>query len=354
MKYLIDQLRFARTLWRAWWRTGRMDWARALAVRGINADSAECQNQNGLLWIGEISCIIPNPAASILLAAFDRAARLHASGIRFEHGENGVLSAIAADIIVQVETLEELQIVEEVFSSGVYNLKLPRRPLVLDVGMNSGFASLFLSSCHSDAVVLAFEPFPPTFARAKANFRLNPAHSSRIHPQQYGLADETRTMELDYSDVWSGSVGMFGVPEGLKATGNVRRVGTIFRDASIVLSEALRDFPDRSVVLKIDCEGAEYGIVRRLSETGLLERVSVILMECHRRDSGHNPHALCTLLVDSGFSCVHLDPNSADISFVYAMLTRPSRSPNELHPMSGLENMPCEEAKKATIAHGSH
>jgi len=91
-----------------------------------------------------------------------------------------------------------------------------------------------------------------------------------------------------------------------------------FRDAAEELGKLFDEYPDRRVVLKVDCEGSEYAVLRRLTETAMLDRIDLIMIECHRRAREHDPVDLKSSLRDHGFGCVHLQPNSGDISMLYA------------------------------------
>ena len=95
-----------------------------------------------------------------------------------------------------------------------------------------------------------------------------------------------------------------------------------FRDAASELRKVYGEYPGRRVVLKVDCEGSEYAVLRRLGETAMFNQIHLMMIECHRRAGNHDPSALRASLCDYGFACVHLQPDSSDISMLYAFYTR--------------------------------
>ena len=72
------------------------------------------------------------------------------------------------------------------------------------------------------------------------------------------------------------------------------------------------------IVLKVDCEGAEYSIFENLFATGVLDKIYMILMETH--DGRENE--IKSLLAQSGF--IYFDNYvgyHSKLSFIYAVNT---------------------------------
>jgi FkbM family methyltransferase len=65
---------------------------------------------------------------------------------------------------------------------------------IFDIGANIGNSSLFYSSINPKAQILAFEPHPDTFKRAKENLQLN--KFSNIHLLNIGLGEKKETLKL--------------------------------------------------------------------------------------------------------------------------------------------------------------
>ena len=260
-----------------------------------------------------------------MLSGFRRAIKLHAAGVVFDTLGDSVRATVGPNS-VRLDTTEELQILEEIYLDGIYNFDLNGPLLIVDIGMNTAYTALYFAAMHPEAVVCAYEPCAPTFRCAEANIALNPALQQRIRPHQFGLSDTDRTMDIEYVDHWRGSVGVYGIPAGLRISSEVKLERCEFRDVAAELSKLCNEYPYRRVVLKVDCEGSEYAILGHLAERAMLDRIDLMMIECHRRAREHDPAALRASLSTHGFGCVHLQPDSPDMSMLYAFkATRTAR-----------------------------
>jgi FkbM family methyltransferase len=265
---------------------------------------------------------------SIQLGELSAATELRAGGLRFEPSPDGMY-AIAGDVRVRIETVEELQILREIYLDGIYNFDLSGPLLIVDIGMNVAYASLYFADRHPDSIICGYEPFGPTFACALANIQLNPFLERRIRMQPFGLSDCDRTVRLPYSSKWRGSVGLYGVYPGTAILTD-RLEDCHLKDVAVELEKLVHEFPGRRIVLKVDCEGSEYSIIDRLSDVGLLRKIDLMMIECHRRAQHHDPVGLAQFLAKQGFAFVHLRPNALDISMLYVTRT-PVQCPEPDH-----------------------
>ena len=62
-------------------------------------------------------------------------------------------------------------------------------------------------------------------------------------------------------------------------------------------------YPGISIMLKLDCEGAEYTILPYLSEKSLLDSVSLVAIEWHYK----GPDMLVHLLEKNNFKVIHME-----------------------------------------------
>jgi FkbM family methyltransferase len=277
-----------------------------------------------------------------LLSGFHRAVKLHARGVVFDTSCDSVRATVGS-VSVHVETTEELLILDEIYSDGIYNFDLSGPLLIVDIGMNAAYAALYFAAMHPEAVIFAYEPFAPTFRCAETNIALNPILRPQIRTFQYGLSDVDRTMDIEYMDRFRGSVGVYGVPAGCRKSGEVRMERCEFRDAGVELGTLCGEYPDRRVVLKVDCEGSEYAVLGRLADSGMLDRIDLLMIECHRRAHEHDPAALRASLTAHGFGCVHLDPDAPDISMLYAVR---AMGASHISPEAALARGVAEAAEK--------
>ena len=57
----------------------------------------------------------------------------------------------------------------------------------------------------------------------------------------------------------------------------------------------------REIVLKLDCEGAEYEILCSLREADVLRQIGIIMLEWHRRAGENMPQRIHDLLTAAGY-----------------------------------------------------
>jgi FkbM family methyltransferase len=145
----------------------------------------------------------------------------------------------------------------------------------------------------------------PTYARAMENFVLNPQISSSILSHNYGLGQEGREIMVPYSFDQKGSVGIQGT------SGDLKRFDSMEKMRIIPVEDALKELfskKDKELIIKCDCEGAEYEIIESLIKNDLISKVSVILMEWHLFDGHEKFERMMAQLEKSGF-VIHTSPN---------------------------------------------
>jgi FkbM family methyltransferase len=196
-------------------------------------------------------------------------------------------------------------------------MEVDESSLILDVGMNVGHASLYFAQRTPKAVIVGFELLKPTSARAAKNLALNPKLACRIKIREFGLAAQDGEFTVQYNEAVPGRVGLFNLPEDINSS-NISLERALVRDSLVAFDEVLAQYPRRKVVMKIDCEGAEYQILERLGEAGRLERVSIMMIEWHRREVGQNPNALREYLSSKGFICLLHGASTAPAGMLYA------------------------------------
>src|SRR5204863_9779982 len=92
------------------------------------------------------------------------------------------------------------------------------------------------------------------------------------------------------------------------------RIGVVLKDATGILASLFKNHPSEKIVVKIDCEGAEYEILEKLYLNGLLSRVDVLMIEWHLK----GPQSICDLLIKSNFGIVSLLPYNKVAGMIYA------------------------------------
>lgn len=277
-------------------------WAARLIRAGLTGGNFRVA-PDGKLFLGELNISIAPGSQEFFLTAYSQALAAYSAGIRFRC-EDGKFVAEIDGVRVAVETFDDLFILNEIYGEGAYAVDAAGQLLIFDVGMNVGHASLYFASRFPQAVIYGYEPFTPTFDRARHNFELNPALAERIHPCNFGLATGDGTLEVEFDPVLPGRMGIFGVPSDLATSSGRQREQVKLKDVVPIFDQTLAAHPNRTIVLKIDCEGAEYDILQRLHDQGRLREVHVLALEWHRKAEAHDPRNLAAMLSDAGFTLI--------------------------------------------------
>jgi FkbM family methyltransferase len=218
---------------------------------------------------------------------------------------------------LMVETVEDIMVLHEIYVRGIYNLVRPRPFLVMDVGMNVGFTSLFYAR-RGVAHIVGYEPMRPTLKKAHDNFMLNAEHSALIETCAYGLGGLDSSFEVNYSPSWKSSVGVGGLPDAYLGADDVTKEILSVHEASAEVDRLRLKYPALDLVMKIDCEGSEYDIIERLAFTDRIQQVSFMMIEWHRRRISAGPETILKHLEQAGMTCLLHDPHGDDIGMIYA------------------------------------
>jgi len=161
----------------------------------------------------------------------------------------------------------------------IYELeKMDLRPgdVFIDVGANIGFVSLFVAKKYPGTKVLAFEPAPDTFNALAKNVSRNNAQNVIVINQ--AVNGDGRDLELLIMPGDSGASNAFGTEEVVDRF--TRDMGaTVVTVPATTLDKVFEEYEiAKCKVLKLDCEGAEYEVLRT---TDVLGKIDHIVMELH-------------------------------------------------------------------------
>jgi FkbM family methyltransferase len=210
--------------------------------------------------------------------------------------ENGILTT-PQGVRIDISNVphEALGITKEVFLNKDYAIEFSRDAVVIDIGLNRGIASLFFATYPNIKKIYAFEPFKPTFELAKKNLGLNPQLSEKINAFNFGLGKTDVTLELPYLETATG--GMSTTHNVCMGKNNGRTETVVVKDAAKEIAPILEENKNKHIIVKCDCEGAEFEIFEQLNEKGLIGKIDVILMEYHY----NKPDSLIGILTSHGF-----------------------------------------------------
>ncbi len=205
-----------------------------------------------------------------------------------------------------------------------YHINSDKSEVVFDVGMNIADSTIFFSKMPKVKMVYGFEPFEKTYNSAIKNIELNNIRNN-VKVFNFGLSGSELTKHLNYGDNMScGQSTIDSINEGnicqYEKWGLVKREeltseNVVLKRSAIVLAELIDKNPDCNYILKLDCEGEEYSIFEDLSESGIISRFSLILLEWHYKGG----ERLIELLKENGFSFVSCEKElSPALGLIYA------------------------------------
>jgi len=163
------------------------------------------------------------------------------------------------DIIVEVprgllHTFKEI-FMDECYMHGQTHM-IPPCPVIIDIGANAGYFSLYAASRFSGAKLFAYEPMPPNFEQLMRNVNMN--KNSKITAFQKAVADYSgeTVMIFDNSEYFPTTAQMLIYESKLDNKNNRLTVQCVtIKD---IFDENRLDVCD---FLKMDCEGAEHEII---------------------------------------------------------------------------------------------
>lgn len=212
----------------------------------------------------------------------------------------------------------------EVFKHKIYDycINNGKQDAVIDVGGSVGDSSLWFLFKNNVKKVYYYEPFASTFSMAQDNLKLF-INSGRLEMNRYGISDKSENRTIMFNA--NMSCGQSTIAEARECARQTYdqlklinendeiRQNIIVKQASEVFSPLIGKHKHDNLILKMDCEGEEYGIIKDLYDTGLLSKFSFIMLEWHYKGN----EELLRYLSNAGFSywCSNKDEN---MGLIYA------------------------------------
>lgn len=169
--------------------------------------------------------------------------------------------------------------------------------VIIDIGANIGYFSLYSSAKFPDSEIFCFEPAPVTFKSIEKNITLNKAGS--IHPFNIGLSDSVCEKDLFFNPEYTASSSQRDLLE-MDKTYKVRcHFSTLDK---FVQEKSIKhvDF------IKCDVEGSEKFVLFGARKT--LEKFQpVVFVEMLRKWSAkfdYHPNEIIYFMKDLGYQCL--------------------------------------------------
>jgi len=297
LRRMINQAKFLH----AWWVLRNRFWAKNLARQLVAPHDAVLEGGGDVVVLTKLNLRLEKTGPLHILAGYGPAVELvERAGAKFSVNAAKTLLCDVKGVQVEVHSAEDLYILREVFVLNNYGLQLPAPAVVWDIGMNVGYSVLYLAS-HLDAQVVGYEPFAETYRLAVRNITLNPQLAARIEAHHAAISDATGGMTVAFSATFRCENGLLGMVRK-RDDAATRQENIQLVDACEALQDILRKYPDRKVVLKMDCEGSEYAICRRLAAQNMLRHLHVVMMEWHLPNDKDRPEELMQLLLAGGLT----------------------------------------------------
>lgn len=194
------------------------------------------------------------------------------------------------ELNLNVTCLEEEYIVDDIFFRKTYDfLSNWNDIIVIDIGMNVGYASLFFASKKNVEKVYAYEPFENTFNIAKNNFKINDEYiSNKIHCYNYGVGDRDYIGESLYDTQLKGCMSTVYDWKEINNVIDTNKLKLSFEVKSVenIIKPIIDKYKSTNkIILKLDCEGSEYCIIDELEKNKLLCEIDSIILEYHYKGS---------------------------------------------------------------------
>lgn len=155
------------------------------------------------------------------------------------------------------------------------SIQLGKDDIAIDCGANVGSITEYL--CKSGATVYSFEPNPYAFEILKSKFSTIP----NVHCRQEGVSNANNKMKLylhensDEDEVhWSTGSSLLDFKDNVRTDK--------FVEVQIIdLSDFINSLEQRVRILKMDVEGAECGILMKLIESDVINKIDHVFVETH-------------------------------------------------------------------------
>lgn len=302
-----------------------LKWGRTLAKLDVWPLDMVQLNPEGDLLLPRVDTPIKeaNQGSLILINRHRMAGDLcQRAGAKFEIHQNHILIDVSG-VRGVIRNIADIQVFHEVFVERFYSFEYPGPFFVLDLGANIGLASLYFAAEY-DAECDAYELVPSTAVIATENLDLNPKLEKMIQLHTGGVSDQDGEFELEVASEARTSNSLFEAPNCKSRT--VEKVKV--KDVGPAFQIAYYKAKGRTFVLKIDIEGAEYEVLSRLHELGLLQLVDVLFLEWHSR-SEKDPEYLRNILRTEGFIWNERQHPEAPVGLINAFRVSAEAKKNE-------------------------
>jgi FkbM family methyltransferase len=170
-------------------------------------------------------------------------------------------------------------IIAETWEWNVYikdSWRMPKNSLIIDIGAHIGAFSIYCSTKYSPNSTYAYEPFPENYNLMKENIRIN--NIKNIKTFQYAITNEEGTKSLFLDNKSNAGHSL------IKRSRSSINIRTMTLEQIFFLNNI-----SHCDLLKLDCEGSEFEIIKHTSQN-TLRKVRYLSLEFHEKILDKNIH----------------------------------------------------------------
>ncbi len=164
------------------------------------------------------------------------------------------------------------------------------RPLILDVGSEVGTSIIFFKILYPNARIIAFEPHPLAYKKIIENVTRNNLTDVKVINAAVAK-EEGETFLYGDANYVNGECNVLGCSV-IETWGQQRPFYDTMPIKSVQLSQYINEPID---LLKLDVEGAEYGVFENLEQQNKFQYIKNLVMEIHQWDNTSTEGLLKTL-----------------------------------------------------------
>lgn len=204
---------------------------------------------------------------------------------KFKNGYSELQFTIRRRSILFTTPAKSLYLVfKEIFLNDVYVMdrlasQLPEKPVVIDIGSNAGYFSLFLLSQKPGATIYAYDAVSANQKLFAKHLEMNPALKSNVQAHHRAVTGTPQShitlyMESDHGNSVTASVYNDFVQEN-----------TYSEEVPCISLKEIFDTNQlkKADLIKVDCEGSEYPIIYETPKE-IWQQVDRMAMEIHNLD----------------------------------------------------------------------
>lgn len=198
------------------------------------------------------------------------------------HARSSGFEMRIAGVDLDIEDDPNGAVAKVVCREATYDYDLPSIPLepgdvVIDIGAQVGVISCYLAKANPGVTVYAYEPVPANYQRLLRNIKANGVEG-QVKAFNVAVTGDGRQVELWANTAINSGGGSLYIKSAPQShIVNSTTLATIMEQIQADTGN------DRVKLLKIDCEGSEYEILK--AQLDLLRRVDWLVGEMHANDS---------------------------------------------------------------------